>query len=75
MPNYNLQDPYDIDRLRGEFNAFSEKELEEYIEFAKSHKIGFDKVGVLIQARKNGKSLRKFSDAQRAFVLNIIDFE
>lgn len=72
MANYDLQDPYDIAELRAIFQGYTIEEWENYIEFAKNKKIGFNKIGVLITAVKKG-DFRNHSDKQKAFALSIIE--
>ncbi len=72
MANYDLNDPYDIDRLKYDFSDISSEEWEEYIEIAKEKKIGFNKVGVLMAAKRDGRS-RRHTIKQKSFALSIID--
>lgn len=72
MAKYDLNDPYDIDRLKFDFDNYSSEDWEEYIEYAKEKRLGYDKVGVLIAANRDGRS-RRHTNKQKMFALSLVE--
>ena len=57
MPEYDINDPTDVDIMRGQFDMISHKEWDEYIALAEENNIGFKKINVLkSSSRKAGMS-------------------
>jgi ATP-dependent exoDNAse (exonuclease V) alpha subunit len=72
MAKYDRQDPYDLDRLRYDFSDIDDAGWERYIDKAKEHKLGFDSIGALMNARSKGRS-HNFSDKQKLWALNLVE--
>ncbi|MBU3821448.1 sigma-70 family RNA polymerase sigma factor [Flavobacteriaceae bacterium XHP0103] len=72
MAKYDLNDPYDIDRLKFDFECYSSEDWENYIEYAKEKKFGYDKIGVLIAANRDGRS-RRHTNKQKMFALSLVE--
>lgn len=73
MANYDLQDPYELDIMRSDFDAISEDEWEEYIQLAIDKKIGFKNVGALKSAKKKAGISKFLSDKVIKWALSIVD--
>jgi len=73
MPEYDINDPTDMDIMRGQFDRISHDEWDEYIELAESNNIGYKRINVLkSSARKAG--LSKFlSPKVISWVLSIVE--
>ena len=41
MPKYDLQDPTDLDIMRGQFDMYTTEDWQEYIELAEERSIGY----------------------------------
>lgn len=73
MARYDLNDPYDLDIMRSDFDAYSAEEWDEYIVLAKEKKLGFKNIGALMDARKKAGISKYFSDRMINWVLNLVD--
>lgn len=57
MAEYDINDPTDLDIMRGQFDMISHEEWEEYIEVATENNIGYKRINVLKSSiRKAGMS-------------------
>ncbi len=57
MATYDINDPTDLDILRGQFDMISHQEWEEYIELAEAENLGYKNVNILKSSlRKAGMS-------------------
>ena len=73
MASYDLNDPYELDIMRADFDAISEEEWDGYIELAKQKKIGFKNVGALMDARKKAGLSKYFNDRMIKWALNLVE--
>ena len=73
MAKYNLQDPYELDEMRADFNSISRDEWYEFIDLAKERKIGYDKVGCLMGAVKKAGSANRYSNKAAAWAISIVE--
>jgi len=57
MPEYDLNDPTDLDIVKGQFDMITHEEWEEYIALAEERSMGYKNVNILKSAmRKAGMS-------------------
>jgi hypothetical protein len=57
MPEYDINDPTDLDIMRSQFDIISRDDWEEYIELATEKSIGYKNINILKSAsRKSGIS-------------------
>ncbi len=73
MANYDLNNPYDLDTMRLNFDDYSAEEWDDYIVLAKEKKIEYKSVGVLMDARKKAGLSKYFNDRLIKWALNIVD--
>lgn len=73
MANYDLQDPYDLDIMRSDFDAINEDEWEEYIQLGIEKKIGFKNIGALKSAKKKAGISKYLSDKIIKWALSIVE--
>ena len=73
MSNYDLQDPTDLDIMRGTFDRYSVEEWEEYIELAKVKELGYKNINILISAQKKTGLSKFISPKMIQWVLNLVD--
>ncbi|MBZ9628160.1 AAA family ATPase [Psychroflexus sp. CAK1W] len=73
MANYDINDPYDLDIMRADFDAYSVEEWDEYIELAKEKKLGFKNIGALMDAKKKAGISKYFGDRMIRWVLNLVE--
>lgn len=70
---YDLNDPYDLDIMRADFDAYSAEEWDAYIELAKEKKLGFKNVGALMDAKKKAGLSKYFNDRMINWVLGLVE--
>jgi len=73
MPEFDLQDPTDLDIMRGQFNMISHEEWEEYIEEAEAMKMGYKNIKILNTAKKKAGIAKYLSPKVINWVLNLIE--
>jgi len=57
MPEYDLNDPTDLDIVKGQFDMITHEEWEEYIALAEERSMGYKNINILKSAmRKAGMS-------------------
>jgi len=57
MPKYDLNDPTDLDIVKGQFDMITHEEWEEYIALAEERSLGYKNINILKSAmRKAGMS-------------------
>lgn len=73
MPEYDLQDPTDLDIMRGQFNMLTADEFDEYITLAEQRNLGYKTVNVLKSAQKKAGIAKYLSPKVINWVLSIIE--
>lgn len=73
MPEYDLNDPTDLDIMRGQFNMYTADDWEEYIELAEERKIGYKNVNILKSAQRKAGIAKYLSAKVINWVLNLVD--
>ncbi|MBT8218834.1 MAG: hypothetical protein KJP00_03370 [Bacteroidia bacterium] len=73
MPEYDINDPTDLDIMRGQFDIISHDEWEEYVELAEERNLGYKNINILkTGARKAGIS-KYLSPKVILWILNLIE--
>ena len=73
MPAYELNDPTDLDIMRGQFNMYTADDWEEYIELAEERSIGYKNVNILKSAQRKAGIAKYLSAKVINWVLNLVD--
>ena len=73
MPEFDLQDPTDVDIMRGQFNMVTHEEWEEYIETAKSNNMGYKNINILTTAQRKCGIAKYLSPKVLNWILNLIE--
>lgn len=73
MPNYDLNDPTDLDIMRGQFNFYTAEEWEEYIELAEASNMGYKNIKILKTALRKAGIAKYLSPKVIQWILNIVE--
>jgi len=73
MPEYDLQDPTDLDILRGQFNMYTADEWLEYVEEAESRNLGYKNINILKTAMRKAGIAKYLSPKVILWVLNLVE--
>jgi hypothetical protein len=73
MTKYDINDPTDLDILRGQFDMISHEEWEEYIELATEKNFGSKKLNVLKSASRKAGISKYLSAKMIGWVMALID--
>jgi len=73
MPEYDLNDPTDVDILRGQFNMLTAEEWQEYIEEAESRNLHYKQINILKSAQRKAGIAKYLSPKVIAWVMSIVD--
>jgi len=73
MGKYDINDPTDLDIMKGQFDMISHEEWDEYIELAEEENIGYKKINVLRSASRKAGMSKYLSPKVISWVLDIVD--
>ena len=73
MPTYDINDPTDLDIIRGQFNMISADEWDEYIELAEEKSIGYKNVNILKTAQRKAGIAKYLSPKVLVWILALVD--
>jgi len=73
MAKYDLQDPTDLDIMRGQFNMYSADDWQEYIEEAETRQIGYKNINILKTAQRKAGIAKFLSPKVVNWVLSLVD--
>ena len=73
MPEYDINDPTDLDIMRARFDMISHKEWDEYIAIAEDKKIGYKNVKILKTALRKAGIAKYLSPKVIHWVLSVVD--
>lgn len=73
MPKYDLQDPTDLDIMRGQFNMYSADDWQEYIDEAEERQIGYKNINILKTAQRKAGIAKFLSPKVVNWVLSLVD--
>jgi len=73
MPTYDLNDPTDLDIMRGQFNMYTAEEWQEYIDIAEGRNIGYKNINILKTAQRKAGIAKYLSPKVINWVLSLVD--
>ncbi len=73
MTKYDLQDPTDIDIMRGQFNMYSADDWQEYIDLAEETGMSYKNVNILKTAQRKAGIAKFLSIKMVNWVLSLVD--
>lgn len=73
MAEYDINDPTDVDILRGQFNMISGEEWDEYIELAEERNLGYKNINALKGASRKAGIAKYLSPKMILWVLSLVD--
>ncbi len=73
MAKYDINDPTDLDIMRGQFDMISREEWEEYIEEAEALKLGYKNINILKTAARKAGISKYLSPKVISWVLSVVD--
>ncbi len=68
LPDYDLQDPTDLDIMRGQFNMYTAEEWQEYIDLAEERGMGYKNINILNTAQRKAGIAKYLSPKVISFV-------
>lgn len=73
MPEYDLNDPTDLDIMRGQFNMYSAEDWQEYIEEAEHRGMGYKNINILKTAQRKAGIAKYLSPKVINWILSLVD--
>lgn len=73
MPEYDINDPTDLDIMRGTFNMYTADDWEEYIIAAEAQNLSYKNVKILKTAQRKAGIAKYLSPKVILWVLNLVD--
>ncbi len=73
MANYDLQDPTDLDIVRGLFDRITHEEWDEYIELAEERSIGYKNVNILKSVQRKTGMAKYLSPKVLSWVISLVE--
>lgn len=73
MPEYDLQDPTDLDIMKGEFNMYNAEEWQEYIELAEARGMGYKNINILKTAQRKAGIAKYLSPKVLNWILSVVE--
>lgn len=73
MPEYDLQDPTDLDIMRGQFNMNTADDWQEYIELAEARNLSYKNIKILKTAQRKAGIAKFLSPKVIQWVLNLVE--
>lgn len=73
MPTYDINDPTDLDILRGQFNMYTGDDWQEYIDEAEVRAIGYKNVNILKSVQRKAGIAKYLSPKVLQWVLSLVD--
>lgn len=73
MPNYDLNDPTDLDIMRGQFNMYSADDWQEYIEHAEAINMSYKNINILKTAQRKAGIAKYLSPKVINWILSVVE--
>lgn len=73
MAEYDLNDPTDLDIMRGQFNMISADEFDEYILMAEQRNKGYKNINILKSAQRKAGMAKYLSPKVLKWVLSLAE--
>jgi len=73
MTEYDINDPTDLDIMRGRFNMYTADEFEEYIEIAEERGLSYKNIKILKTAQRKAGIAKYLSPKVIKWVLSVVE--
>ncbi len=73
MSKYDINDPTDLDIMRGQFDMISHEEWQDYIDLAEVRNLGYKNINILKTALKKAGISKYVSPKVLQWVLSLVD--
>lgn len=73
MAEYDINDPTDLDIMRGQFNMISADEFDDYIFMAEQQNLGYKNINILKSAQRKAGMAKYLSPKVIKWVLSLVD--
>lgn len=73
MPNFDLQDPTDLDIMRGQFDMNTADDWQEYIDIAEARGMGYKNINILKTAQRKAGISKYLSPKVINWVLSLVE--
>lgn len=73
MPKFDLQDPTDVDIMKGQFDMHTADDWQEYIDLAEARSIGYKNIKILKTAQRKAGISKYLSPKVINWVLNLVE--
>ena len=73
MPDYDLQDPTDLDIMRGQFDMNSADDWQEYIDLAETRGMGYKNINILKTAQRKAGIAKFLSPKVINWILSLVE--
>lgn len=73
MPNYDLQDPTDLDIMKGQFNMHTAEDWQEYIDLAEAKGMGYKNINILKTAQRKAGIAKYLSPKVINWILSVVE--
>lgn len=73
MPNYDLQDPTDLDIMRGQFNMHNAEDWQEYIDLAEAKGMTYKNINILKTAQRKAGIAKYLSPKVINWILSLVE--
>ncbi len=73
MPDYDLQDPTDLDIMKGVFDMYTAEEWQDYIDLAEEREIGQKNINILKTAQRKAGIAKFLSPKLIKWILSLVD--
>ncbi len=73
MPNFDLQDPTDLDIMKGQFDMHTADDWQEYIDLAEAREIGYKNINILKTAQRKAGIAKYLSPKVINWILSLVE--
>lgn len=73
MPDYDLQDPTDLDIMRGQFDMHTAEDWQDYIEIAEERGMGYKNINILKTAQRKAGISKYLSPKVINWILSLVE--
>jgi len=73
MPEYDLQDPTDLDIMRGQFDMHTADDWQEYIDLAEEKGMGYKNINILKTAQRKAGIAKFLSPKLINWILSLVE--
>ena len=73
MPDYDLQDPTDLDIMRGQFDMHTADDWQEYIDLAEERGLGYKNMNILKTAQRKAGISKFLSPKVVNWILSVVE--